>query len=132
MTAAAIELLAGAATLLLLATGQHVDVHRARRKVLDHHTLVRAIVLVSTVDTACVPVRPVDVLPIQGHGKRVDGRAHNHLTVGARWRGPLDLLPEEVQRHFVTTYSPQALLKALEDPKEPYKLASAQYSLCSS
>ena len=86
MAAAPVELLTGAVTPLLLPAGQHLDVHWPRRKVLDHHRLARAVVLVGAVDAARVPVRPVDVLVKHGHGERVDGRADDDLAVVPRER----------------------------------------------
>ena len=94
VTAASVELLAGAVTLLLLPAGQRVDVHGPRRQVLDHHPLVGAVVLVGSVDAARVPVRPVDVLAVHGHGERVYRRAHNDLPVGPGERAALNLLSD--------------------------------------
>lgn len=71
-----------------------MDVHRARRKVLDHDSLVRPIVLVGPVDAAGVPVGPVDELAKHGHGKWIDGRADDDLTIGSRERRSLNLLPK--------------------------------------
>ncbi len=92
MAASTIELFAGTAALLLFAVGKHVDVHGPWRKVLEDHLLVGAVVLVCTVDAACVPVRPVDVLAIHGHCKRVDGGAYDDLTVSTGEWAALDLL----------------------------------------
>lgn len=94
VAAASIKLLAGTVALLLLPAGQNVDVHRSRRKVLDHDSLIRTIVLVGTIDAACVPVSPVDELAKHGHCKGVDGCADNDLTIGARERGSLNLLSD--------------------------------------
>jgi len=95
VAAASIKLLAGAVTLLLLPAGQNMDVHRSRRKVLNHDRLVRTIVLVGPIDAASVPVSPVDELTKHGHGKWVDGCADNDLTVGPRKRGSLNLLSND-------------------------------------
>lgn len=105
MTAAAVELLAGTAALLLFAVGQHVDVHGPRRKVLQHHPLVRPVVFVCAVDAACVPVCPEDMLVVYRHGKRVDGCTHDHLAVGSGKRTSLNLLSEwRKHHHYFTIY----------------------------
>jgi len=94
VTASAVKLLAGAVTTLLLPAGQHLDVHGPGGQVLYHHRLVRAVVLVCPVDTARVPVGPVDVLVEQRHGERVDGGADDDLAVLPRERRALDLLSD--------------------------------------
>ena len=94
MAAASIKLLAWTVTLLLLAAGQNMEVHRPRWKVLDHDRLVRAVVLVGPIDAACVPVSPVDELAKHGHSKGVDGCADDDLPIGPRERGSLNLLSD--------------------------------------
>lgn len=84
MAAASIELLTGALTLLLLPSGQNMDVHWPRWKVLNHDGLVRTIVLVGPIDTACVPVCPIDELTKHGHSKGVDGCANDDLPIRPR------------------------------------------------
>lgn len=102
MAAASIKLQARAAALLLFATGQHMDVHRPGSKVLDHNPLIRAIMLVSSVDATCVPICPENVLSIHSHGKWVNSCAYNDLTVSARQRTTLNLLPEHTQTNNET------------------------------
>lgn len=97
MAAAPIELLTWAATLLLFAVGQHMYVHGSGGQILEHDPLVRAVVLVGSVDAACVPVRPEDLLSIHSHGEWVDGCAHNDLTVSPRKRATLNLLSEHTE-----------------------------------
>lgn len=94
MAAASIKLQARAATLLLFAVGQHMDIHRAGWKVLDHNPLVRAIMLVCSIDASCVPVCPENVLSIHSHGKWVNGCAYDDLTVSARQGTTLNLLSD--------------------------------------
>lgn len=94
VAAASIKLLAGAVTLLLLPARQNVHVHWPRRKVLNHHRLIGAVVLVGPVDASCVPVCPIDELTEHGHGKRVDGRADDDLPTGPCEGGSLNLLSE--------------------------------------
>lgn len=92
MAAASIKLLTGAVTLLLLPSGQNMDVHWTRWKVLDHDYLVRAIVLVGPIDAACVPVCPIDELAKHSHSKGVDRCADNNLPIRPCERGSLNLL----------------------------------------
>lgn len=106
VAAASVELLAGAAALLLPAVGQHVEVHGPRRQVLDHDSLVRAVVLVGAVDAARVPVGPEDVLIVEGHGERVDGCAHDHLSIGPGEGAALDLLSEKHTHESKHTHAP--------------------------
>lgn len=94
MTAAPIKLLARTITLLLLPPGQNVDVHWPRWKVLSHDPLVRTIMLVGSIDAACVPVSPIDELTKHGHSKGVNGCADNYLPIGPRERGSFDLLSD--------------------------------------
>lgn len=94
MAAASIKLLAGAVTLLLFPAGQHMDVHRPGWQVLDHDLHVRPVVLVGTIDAACVPVSPIDELAKHGHSKGVNGCADDDLSIGPREGGSLDLLPD--------------------------------------
>lgn len=100
MTAASVELLTWAVALLLLVAGQHMDIHGPGWKVLRHHPLVRPIVLVSPVDTACVPVSPVDVLAIHGHGEWVNGCADDDLPIGPSERAALNLLSDNQNQHI--------------------------------
>lgn len=83
MAAASIKLLTGTVTLLLLSRSQNVDVHWSRWKVLDHNPLIRAVMFVSPIDAACVPVSPVDELAKHAHSKGVDGRADDDLSIGS-------------------------------------------------
>lgn len=92
MAAASIKQLAGAITLLLLPAGQNMDVHRPRWKVLNHNRLVRAVVLIGSIDAACVPVSPIDELAKHGHGKGVNGCADDDFTIGPSERRSLNLL----------------------------------------
>lgn len=94
MATASIKLLTGTVTLLLLPASQNVDIHRPSRKVLDHGPLVRAILLVGSIDAARVPVSPIDELAKHGHSKGVDGCADDDLPIGARERGSLNLLSD--------------------------------------
>lgn len=94
MAAASVKLPAGTVTLLLLPAGQNMDVHWSRRKVLNHDPLVRAIVLVGTIDAARVPVSPIDELTKHGHSEGVNGRADDDFPIGPHERGTLDLLPD--------------------------------------
>lgn len=147
VTASAIELLTGAVALLLLPAGQRLDVHRPGRQVLDHHRLVRAVVLVGPVDAARVPVGPVDVLVEHGHGERVDGGADDDLAVTPRQRRALDLLSDGKvgwgggPRRLLALLALAGISVSMKQRlrlgvllllKRSYKLASAQYSLCSS
>lgn len=93
VAAASIKLLAGTVTLLLLPAGQNVDVHWPRGKVLDHDPHIRSIVLVGTIDAACVPVSPIDELAKHGHSKGVYGCADDDFSIGPREGRSLDLLP---------------------------------------
>lgn len=92
VAAASIELLTGTITLLLLPAGHHMNVHGPRWKVLNHDPLVRAVVLVGSIDAARVPVGPVDELAEHGHSKRVDCSADDDLPIGACERRSLNLL----------------------------------------
>lgn len=103
MTAAAVELLTGTTALLLFAVGQHVDVHGAGRKVLQHHPLVRPVVFVCAVDAACVPICPEDILVVYSHGKRVDGGTYDDLTIGTSKRASLDLL-SKWRKHYPSLF----------------------------
>lgn len=94
MAAASIKLQARTAALLLFAVGQHMNVHRPRWKVLNHNPLVRAIMLVRSIDAACVPICPENVLSIHSHGKRVNGCAYDDLTISARQRTALNFLSD--------------------------------------
>lgn len=94
MAAASIKLLTGTVTLLLLPAGQNMDVHWPRWEVLNHDPLVRTIMLVGSIDAACVPVTPIDELAKHGHGKRVNGCADDDLPIGPRERGSFNLLSD--------------------------------------
>lgn len=94
MAAASIKLQTRAAALLLFAVRQHMDVHRSGWKVLDQNPLVRAIILVCSIDATCVPICPENVLSIHSHGKWVNCCAHNDLTVSARQGTTFNLLSD--------------------------------------
>lgn len=129
MAAASVELLAGAVTLLLLPTGQNVNVHWSGWEVLNHDPLVRTIVFVGPINTAGVPVSPIDELTKHSHCKRVDGRADNDLTVGPRERGSLNLLSDEQKYGFSGSFERNKIRKSKMSKAgivRSYKLASAQ------
>lgn len=94
MTAASIKLLARTITLLLLPACQNVDVHRPRWKVLSHDPQFRTIMLVGSIDAACVPVSPIDELAKHGHSEGVNGCADDDLPIGSSDRGSFDLLSD--------------------------------------
>lgn len=94
MATASIKLQARAAALLLFAVGEHMDVHRSGWKVLDHNSLVRAIVFVRSIDATCVPICPENVLSIHSHGKWINGCAYDDLTVSARQGTTLNFLSD--------------------------------------
>jgi len=94
VAAASIKLLAWTVTLLLFPAGQNMDVHGPRWKVLNHDPLVRTVMLAGPIDTACVPVRPIDELAKHRHRKGVDGCANDDFPIGPRERAPLNLLSD--------------------------------------